>query len=342
MTSPDEITRTADRLKDALGAAADVMTASDSPVGAAAADVLSSGDSLVRIRDSKVRHAWKWLVPLTAAASVVAITLAAVFVGHWAGQAGKTAGRAIPATSGPDPAVANSPGVQAARSRVVKILGSAPYCNRSIEGSGFVYAPQHVITAAHDIAGVSWQTVTTADGVTYSARVVFYDPRIDIAVLDVPGLNGAPLRLSTQAAAPGDNAVGAGYPENRAFTAVAARIATVLRTEGTTIYQTGHVDRQVYQSRGVVQPGDSGGPLLSPSGTVDGVVVSTVEKVGVPASGLALTTSQIQADAKAAASATTPVSTQGCLGGGCAAVQPLSYLSPPSPGAGLVRQRFWL
>ena len=316
MTSQDEITRTADLLKDALGAAADLMTASDSPVWGAATDVISSGDSLARIRGPQIGHAWKWLVPLTAAASVVAIALVAVFVGR---PAGNTGGRTVTAAffgpvhlvnvSAPDPGVTDSPGVQAARSRVVKILSSAPECGKHIEGSGFVYAPQHVITAAHDIAGVTRQTVTTADGVTYRARVVFYDPRIDIAVLDVPGLNVAPLRFSTQAN-PDDNAVVAGYPLDQAFTAVPARIAGVLRAEGTSIYQAGHVNREVYEIRAVVQPGDSGGPLLSPSGTVDGMVQEL--ESGVPDTGFALTASYIQADAKAAASATAPVSTQGC------------------------------
>jgi S1-C subfamily serine protease len=317
MTSQDEITRTADRLKDALGAAADVMTASDSPVWGAAADVISSGDSLVRIRGPQIGHARKWLVPLTAAASVVAIALVAVFVGH---PAGNTGGRTVTAAffgpvhlanvSAPDPAALNSPGVQAARSSVVKITGSAPSCGKSLEGSGFVYAPQHVITTAHEVAGITrGQTVTTAGGVAYRATVVFYDPRTDIAVLDVPGLSVTPLRFGTQAS-PEENAVVAGYPLDRAFTAVPARIAEVLRAEGTSIYQTGRVDRQVYEIRALVQPGDSGGPLLSPSGTVDGMVQGVDS--GVPDTGFALTASYIQADAKAAASATAPVPTQGC------------------------------
>ena len=319
MTSQDEITRAADRLKDALGAAADLMTASGSPVWGADADVISSGDSLIRIRGAQIGHAWKWLVPLAAAASVVAIALVTVFVGH---PAGNTGGRTITAAffgpvrlvnaSAPDPAALNSPGVQAARSSVVKITGSGSSLScgyRAIEGSGFVYAPQHVITAAHDVAGMNeGQTVTTAGGVTYRATVVFYDPRADIAVLDVPGLNVAPLRFSTQAN-PRDNAVVAGYPLNHAFTAVPARIAGVLRAEGTSIYQTSRVDRQVYEIR-APEPGDSGGPLLSPSGTVDGVVQDV--NAGVPDTGFALTASYIQADAKAAASATAPVSTQGC------------------------------
>ncbi len=319
MTSQDEITRTAERLKDALGAAADVMTASGSPVWGADADVISSGDSLIRIRGPQIGHAWKWLVPLAAAASVVAIALVTVFADH---PAGNTGGRAVTAgffgpvhlvsVSAPDPATLNNPGVQAARSSVVKITGSGSSLScgyRAIEGSGFVYAPQHVITAAHDVAGMNeGQTVTTAGGVTYRATVVFYDPRADIAVLDVPGLNVAPLRFSPQAS-PGDNAVVAGYPLNQAFTAVPARIAGELRAEGTSIYQAGHVDRQVYEIR-ALQPGDSGGPLLSPSGTVDGVVQEV--RSGVPDTGFALTASYVQADAKAAASATAPVSTQGC------------------------------
>ena len=320
MTSQDEITRAADRLKDALGAAADVMTASGSPVWGADADVISAGDSLIRIRGPQIGHAWKWLVPLAAAASVVVIALVTVFVGH---PAGDTGGRAVTAgffgsvhlvsVSAPDPAALNSPGVQAARSSVVKITGSGSSLScgyRAIEGSGFVYAPQHVITAAHDVAGMNeGQTVTTAGGVTYRARVVFYDPRADIAVLDVPGLSVAPLLFSPQAS-PGDNAVVAGYPLDHAFTAVPARIAGVLRAEGTSIYQAGHVDRQVYEIRAAVQPGNSGGPLLSPNGTVDGVVQEV--RSGVPDTGFALTASYVQADAKAAASATAPVSTQGC------------------------------
>jgi S1-C subfamily serine protease len=316
MTSPDEITRTADRLKDALGAAADAMAVGDGPVWGAAADVISSGDSLIRIRGPQIGHAWKWLVPLTAAASVVAIALATVFVGHPAGNTGGgTATAGVPGSvhpvsgSAPDLAALNSPGVRAARSRVVKITGSAPSCGKGIEGSGFVYAPQHVLTAAHDVAGITQgQAVTTAGGATYHATVVFYDPRADIAVLDVPGLNAAPLRFNLQAS-PGDNAVVAGYPQDQAFTTVPARIAGVLRAEGTSIYQTGHVDRQVYEIRALL-PGDAGGPLLSPSGTVDGVVQEW--ESGVPDTGFALTASYVQADAKAAASATAPVSTQSC------------------------------
>jgi len=298
MIRQDEVTRTADRLKDAFGAAADVMTVGDSPVPEAAADVLTYGDS--RDRGPRIGHPWRWLLPLAAAASVAVIALATVLVGHPA--------RNTVTSGSPDPAVLNNPGARAADSRVVKILGSAPECGRSLQGSGFVYAPQHVITNAHVVAGVTrGQTVTTAGGVTYRARVVFYDPRIDIAVLDVPGLNLAPLRFSTQAN-PGDDAVVAGYAEDHALTAVPARIGQVLRAESPDIYGSGQVGRQIYQIRGVVRLGDSGGPLLSPGGTVDGVVLA---EAGADTA-FALTASQVQADANAGANATAPVPTGGC------------------------------
>jgi S1-C subfamily serine protease len=214
------------------------------------------------------------------------------------------------AVSSPDPAVLNSPGYLAARSRVLKIQGTALSCNRSIEGSGFVYAPQHVITNAHVVAGVNeGPTVTTPDGTVYQSKVVLYDPQVDIAVLYVPGLNLTPLRFDDQAAA-GANAVVAGYPLNHSFTAVPARIGGTQNAVGRDIYQTGQVERQIFDIRAVVEPGNSGGPLLSSSGTVYGVVFAAA--VGESDTGFALTASEVANDAQAGASQTFSTSTQGC------------------------------
>lgn len=210
----------------------------------------------------------------------------------------------------PNAAVLNSPGYRAARSRVLKVQGTAPSCQRDIEGSGFVYAPHHIITNAHVVAGVTQgQTVTTMGGSTYRARVVFFDPQVDIAVLYVPGLDMTPLHFAGQAS-PGDNAVVAGYPLNHPFTQVPARIGQVQQAQGPDIYQTGQVNRQIYEIRAVVEPGNSGGPLLSPSGRVDGVIFAAA--VGQPDTGFALTASEVASDASSGEHATTPVSTQGC------------------------------
>jgi S1-C subfamily serine protease len=210
----------------------------------------------------------------------------------------------------PDAAVLHSPGFLAARNRIVKVQGTATSCDRMIEGSGFVYAPNHIMTNAHVVAGVTQgPTVTTVNGTVFGARVVFYDPQIDVAVLYVPGLDASPLHFAGQAA-PGDNAVVAGYPENNPFTAVPARIGSIQRAVGPDIYQTGQVNRQIYEIRAVVEPGNSGGPLLNPQGNVYGVVFAAA--VGVSDTGFALTASEVSADAQAASNATNPVSTQGC------------------------------
>jgi S1-C subfamily serine protease len=214
------------------------------------------------------------------------------------------------AVSAPDQAVLNQPGVAAARSRILKVDGTAPKCDRSIEGSGFVYAPDHVLTNAHVVAGVTQgPTVTTPSGRVLHAKVVFYDPQVDIAVLYVPGLNLTPLSFDYSAQA-GANAVVAGYPLDHSFTAVAARIGGTQNAVGPDIYQTGQVDRQIFEIRASVKPGNSGGPLLSPSGSVYGVVFAAA--VDTADTGFALTADEVSADAKAGSTQFSQVSTESC------------------------------
>ena len=217
---------------------------------------------------------------------------------------------AIPA---PDPAVTGSSGVQDASASVVRVQGIAPSCQRSIEGSGFVISPDHVLTNAHVVAGVTrGQTVTTTVGriQSLSATVVYYDPQVDVAVLYVPGLNLPPLHFGG-AANPGDNAVVAGYPLDAAsLHLVPARIGGIQNVLGPNIYQTSTVTRQIYEIRALVQSGNSGGPLLSPAGTVDGVVFAAA--VGVSDTGFALTAAEVSSDASAGAQLRTAVSTGAC------------------------------
>jgi S1-C subfamily serine protease len=214
---------------------------------------------------------------------------------------------AIPA---PDPSVVDASGVQAASRSVVKVQGIAPSCQRSIEGSGFVISPDHVLTNAHVVAGVTSQQTVTIGTRTMSAHVVYYDPQVDVAVLYVPNLDLTPLRFAG-AAGPGNNAVVAGYPLDATYLhLVPARIGDVQNAQGPNIYETATVTRQIYEIRAVVESGNSGGPLLSPQGTVDGVVFAAA--VGVSDTGFALTAAEVSADASAGAQLTTAVSTGAC------------------------------
>jgi len=210
----------------------------------------------------------------------------------------------------PDPAVLHSRGLNLARDSVVQIKGLAPSCSRTIEGSGFVIGPQRVITNAHVVAGVTeGPEVYTRFQTGYPARVVLFDPRSDIAVLYVPGLRLAPLRLAGQAPF-GASAIVAGYPLESPFTAVAARVGREELANGPDIYQDSRLVRDIYPIRAVVQPGNSGGPLLAPDGKVYGMVFAAA--VAVPHTGYALTDSEISPDLRRGLDRTAAKSTGPC------------------------------
>jgi S1-C subfamily serine protease len=221
---------------------------------------------------------------------------------------GTGADRLIPVAA-PNPALVHNTTILAAATSVVKVVGLAPECARRIEGSGFIYADQHILTNAHVVAGVGKPTVQVPGGGNYTAHVVLYDPRTDIAVLDVPGLTGRVLSFAT-AVDTGASAVVAGYPEDGPFSVEPARVRVREEVSGPDIYGTAQVTREVYALRSLVRPGNSGGPLLSPSGGVYGVVFAAA--TGDPDTGYALTAAQVRHDAGAGATRTSAVSTDGC------------------------------
>jgi S1-C subfamily serine protease len=214
----------------------------------------------------------------------------------------------------PSPAVLNDIGLRDDQQSIVKVKGVAPSCSEQIEGSGFIYSRDHILTNAHVVAGVTEdQTVYTASGQPLPAHVVLYDPKVDIAVLYVPGLADLGLHPLDWAdpAKFGANAIVAGYPEDGSFNAVPARIGGSTEATSPDIYQTAQVTRQIYSVRAVVRQGNSGGPLLNPNnGHVYGVVFAAA--TSVDDTGYALTAAQVANDANAGARATSQVSTQGC------------------------------
>lgn len=211
----------------------------------------------------------------------------------------------------PDTRVRLTPGVAAAADSVVKVTGSADRCDREVEGSGFVYAPEHVLTNAHVVAGVADPGVQVRGrGRVRAATVVAFDPRRDLAVLFVPGLAARALRFDASAGR-GDTAVVAGFPRGGAYRLDAARVRERLSARGPDIYGRTQVTRSVLSLYTNVQPGNSGGPLLSPQGRVYGVVFA--KSVDDPETGYALTVSEASAVATRAERATTEVGTGDCV-----------------------------
>ncbi|HET7276906.1 MAG TPA: MarP family serine protease [Dermatophilaceae bacterium] len=213
----------------------------------------------------------------------------------------------------PDPNVIRSAGVEAAAGSVVKITGVAASCNRGQEGSGWVVAPGRVVTNAHVVAGLTDVTVRPrGTGESYTGRVVIFDPERDLAVLAVTDLPSRPLRLGTDLKR-GDAGVVAGFPLDGPYRLDAARIRQVIDARGADIYGNPGTVREVYSMYARVRPGNSGGPLLDPSGRVVGVIFA--KSLDDNVTGYALTLDEARPIINAAGSASRRVSTGACVSG---------------------------
>ena len=214
--------------------------------------------------------------------------------------------RDVPA---PDQALLSSPVVASVQGSVVKISGIAPSCSRQIDGSGFVYAPERVMTNAHVLAGVA-DPVVLAEGEEYDATPVYVDEEIDVAVLAVPGLPQVPLAFAQQPAETGDDAIIMGYPGGGPFYVGPARVRDRGEISGPDFRNTQTVLRDVYALYGIVRAGNSGGPLFATDGTVLGVVFASA--IDDPNTGYALTAQQVAAAARTGNTALAEVGTGPC------------------------------
>ncbi|WP_069813319.1 MarP family serine protease [Streptomyces sp. TP-A0874] len=211
----------------------------------------------------------------------------------------------------PDPKLVDSPVVARAKESIVKIVGTAQSCGKSLEGSGFVFAPHRVMTNAHVVGGVKEPTVQVGgEGRLHDATVVLYDWQRDIAVLDVPSLRAPALRFAQSDAHSGDGAIVAGFPENGGFDVRAARIRGRVQADGPDIYHRGTVRRDAYSLFSMVRPGNSGGPLLAPDGRVYGVVFAKSRDDAD--TGYALTVDEVREDIEKGRTAGSRVDSQGC------------------------------
>jgi S1-C subfamily serine protease len=193
------------------------------------------------------------------------------------------AGPPVP-TEPPDPRVLSQPGVRAAAPSVVRVLGTA--CGLGVEGSGWVVRRGLVVTAAHVVAGEDDTTVVPLHGGSLSAQAVAFDPHDDVAILRVPGLDAAPLRLVDPR--PGAPVAIVGYPLNGPLAASAGRIGTTATVLAQDAYGRGPTRRVVTSLSGSIEHGDSGGPAVDASGAVQAAVFAARASgdggYGVPAS----------------------------------------------------------
>lgn len=209
------------------------------------------------------------------------------------------------------------PDIADAEDSVLKIRGNND-CGRGVEGSGFLYADGRLMTNAHVVAGVDEPDVMIDDRAV-DATVVYYNPDLDVAVLrldsgDLPTLpfvdsDAEEERYVTSSR---DGVAILGYPQDGPYDIQRGRVREERRLESPDIYGDGSVVREVYSLRGLIRPGNSGGPIVTTQGHVAGVVFAA--SVTDDDTGYALTWEQVADAADAGRSATDQVSTEDCAG----------------------------
>jgi S1-C subfamily serine protease len=211
----------------------------------------------------------------------------------------------------PSGGILGVPAVRRARGSVVRIVGTA--CGLGIEGSGWVAAPDLVVTNAHVVAGETDTVVEPhGDSPGLPAHAVAFDPHDDIAILRVPGLHEPVLPLVSDPRA-GTAAAIMGYPQDGPFDVEPGRIGqtTLVNTEDA--YGNGPVLRRITSLRGRVRPGNSGGPMIDAGGRVVATVFAAIVGAsGGGGGGFAVPNALVRAQLAAAAGRQGSVSTEGC------------------------------
>ena len=189
------------RSLDAAGGA--VLSGAAALLVAWALGVALSGSGLHGItplvRDSKVLAEVDHILPaeasskLSAFNNVVGTTFFPRYLEPFAPE------RIVPVPPGPQ-RMLTDPDVQRVAADVVRIR-STNRCHQGIEGSGFVYAPDRVMTNAHVVAGVDDPELIVGDS-SVPAEVVYYNPDIDVAVLAADTGSAPALDFDQQRAPP--------------------------------------------------------------------------------------------------------------------------------------------
>lgn len=209
------------------------------------------------------------------------------------------------------PVALDDPVLQQAAASVGRVSGVAYACGTGMSGTGFVIAPDRVVTNAHVVAGVDTPVVELPGQPAREGRIVYFDAVDDLAVIAVDELGVAALPMTSTLGA-GAAAVVQGYPFGGPFTMAGASVLSIGTAPIPDIYGTSTAPREIYALESDVRPGNSGGPLLTAAGEVAGVVFARGEDDATR--GYAMTMTELNPVAAQAPSLSDAVASGACTG----------------------------
>lgn len=210
-----------------------------------------------------------------------------------------------------DPNVISDVEVRSSYASVFKVEAEADSCLQRMAGSGFVFAPGRIMTNAHVVAGADRVSVwSMGDDIRRLARIVYFDPKLDVAVLAVEGITARPLEFGADAQM-GMEAVVPGFTGGDPLSPDPARVSDTIIARGHDIYGVSRVDREILVIRSQVAAGDSGAPVVDLDGNVLGMVFAA--GTDVLDTGYALTVPAIGKAAMAGRDATQAVPAGRCV-----------------------------
>jgi S1-C subfamily serine protease len=222
---------------------------------------------------SKSRHRfrWSWLVAVLA------------LVGLVSGSGLAPSVQAAPLKEFPAVPLDPVSAVAQVGPQVVNINTKLGYNNAVGAGTGIVIDPNgvvltnnHVISGATDISAFS-----VGDGRTYGVDVLGYDRNQDVALLQLRGAGGLPSAAIGGGVSVGDPVVAMGNTGGQGGTprAVPGKVIAVGQTVHASDALTGAEEtlNGLIQFDGLIQPGDSGGPVVNSGGQVVGMNTAASE-----------------------------------------------------------------